>query len=77
MRCGSHTVFVVVGIRSRHAGLFTLTATFIKSGCAATLMTMGGPTLRLVATTFVVLGRFYQRCDGSQNVIEARFQLVL
>ena len=71
----SHTVFVVAGIRSRHAGGFTLAATLIPSECAIILTTKSGPTLCFGATTFVVLGLFCQRCDGSLNVIEARSQL--
>ena len=76
MRSGSHTVFGIAGIRSHHAGGFTLTTTLITSGYAAILTIIGGPTLRFRATTFVVLGRFYQRCDGSLNVIEELFQLI-
>ena len=73
---GSHTVFVVAGNRSCQAGGFVLTATLITSEYTIILTTMGGPTLHFRATTLVVVGRFYQRCDGSLKVIEARFQLI-
>ena len=74
---GSHAVFIVASVQSCHAvGGFTLTATLITSGCTAILTNMGDPTLCFRATTFVVLGHFYQRYDGSLNVIEVRFQLI-
>ena len=76
MRNGLHTVFVVAGTRLRRAGEFTLTSTLITSGYATVLMAMGSSTLCFRVTTFVVLGRFYQRCSGSLKVIEARFRLV-
>ena len=69
-------MFLVAGIQLRRAGEFIFTATLITSGYATILTTMGDPTLRFRATTFVVLGRFYRRCDGNLNVIEARFQLI-
>ena len=77
MRRGSHTVFIFARVRLCHAaGGFTLTATLITSGYAIILTNMGGPALCFGATTFVVLERFYQTCNGSLIVIEARFQLI-
>ena len=73
---GSHIVFIVASVRlCPAAGGFTLTATLIKSRHAIILTYMGGPTLCFKATTFM-FGHFYQRCNGSLNVIEARFQLI-
>ena len=70
-------MFMVASVRLCHAaGGFTLTATLVMSGYAIILTNMGGSTLCFRATTFVVLGRFYQRCNVSLNVIEARFQLI-
>ena len=78
MRRGSHLVFIFASVRLCHAaGEFTLTATLITSGYATILTNMGGPALCFGATTLVVLERFYQRCNGSLNVIEARFQLII
>ena len=58
---GSHTVSVIAGIRLCHAGGgFTLTASLMRSGYATIPTNMDGPTLCFRATTFVVLGRFYQ-----------------
>ena len=74
---GSHAVFIVASVRLCHVAFgFALTATLIPSGYAITLANVDGPTLCFRATTFVVLGSSYQRCNGSLNVIEARFQLI-
>ena len=69
-------MFAVARIRSRHAGEIICIVTIITFGDAMVLTTMGGPTLRFRVTTFVVLGRFYQRCGGSLNVIKSRFELL-
>ena len=60
MCSGLQTVFVDAGIRSCHAGGFTLAAILISSGYTTMLATMGGPTHRFIATTFVLLGRSYK-----------------
>ena len=73
----TNTVFISASMRSCHAaGGFTLTATLITSGYAIILTNMGSLELYFRTTTFVS-GLFYQGCNGSLNVIEARFQFIL
>ena len=60
MCSGSHTMFVVAGVRSYHAGGFIRNLTLIMSEYVFILTTMGDPTLCFRATTFVVLGRCCQ-----------------
>ena len=68
-------MFISASMRScRAAGGFTLTATLITSGYAIILTKMDSPELYFIATAFVS-GLFYQGCNGSLNVIEARFHL--
>ena len=69
-------MFIGASMRSYHAaGGFTLTATLITSGYAIILTNMGSPEVYFRATTFVS-GSFYQGCNSSLNVIEARSQLI-
>ena len=70
----SPTVFLSANMRSCHAADgFTLTATLITFRYAIILTNMGSLELYFRATTFCVW-LFYQRCNGSLNIIEARFQ---
>ena len=56
-------------------GWIYLTTTRIRSGYAIILTNMGSLELYFRATTFCVW-LSYQGCNGSLNVIEARFQSI-
>ena len=73
VRRWARTVFVLADVWSCRAGGLSLPATPITPGYAIILTTLGGPALRFRATAFV-FGHFYKWCNGSLNVIEARFQ---
>ena len=70
------TVLICTGMWSCHAaGGFIFTATLITSGYAIILTNMGSLELCFRTTTFCVW-LSYQGCNGSLNVIEARFRSI-
>ena len=73
----AYSALICADVWSCHAaGGFILTATLITSGYAIILTNKGSLELYFRATTFCAW-LSYRGCNGSLNVIEARFQSIL